>query len=82
MMLNGTPLSCLRVQGMRDTARPRSVHASTDCRFQVVMTNIMKKFLIKDSGYNIQLGISSSLQSWAVGREEEGPWLPVRLELL
>ncbi|KAH9896523.1 cytochrome P450 [Cubamyces lactineus] len=50
--------------------------------YKVVMTNIMKKFLIKDSGYNIQLGISSSLQSWAVGREEEGPWLPVRLELL
>ena len=49
---------------------------------QVVMTSLIKKFTFEDVGEQIMLKVASSLQPWVVGKEAEGPQLPVFIRLL
>jgi cytochrome P450 len=51
-------------------------------QFKVILTQLVTKFRFRDTGAQITLKISSSLQPWVTGQPEQGPQLPVYLDLL
>nr|BAK09405.1 cytochrome P450 [Postia placenta] len=51
-------------------------------QYKVILTQMMGRFRFVDSGADIMLKVSSSLQAWDACAIEKGPCIPVRLELL
>ncbi|KAL5529817.1 hypothetical protein ACEPAG_5804 [Sanghuangporus baumii] len=51
-------------------------------QYKVILSSLISRFSFEDAGEDISLKISSSLQAWVVGKEHEGPQLPVVLHLL
>ncbi|KAJ7618381.1 cytochrome P450, partial [Roridomyces roridus] len=47
----------------------------------VILTSLMRKFTFSNTGAQVSLKISSSLQPWVVGSEDDGPSLPVHVHL-
>ncbi|THH06110.1 hypothetical protein EW146_g9715 [Bondarzewia mesenterica] len=56
----------------------------TDGRYrvtQVILTSLITRFRFEDSGCDISLRVSSSLQPWVVGEKDKGSQLPVIVRL-
>nr|BAK09392.1 cytochrome P450 [Postia placenta] len=51
-------------------------------QYKVILTQMMDRFRFVDSGADIMLKVSSSLQAWDSAAIEKGPCIPVRYELL
>lgn len=49
-------------------------------QYKVILTALMKHFVFRDTGHQISLKVSSSLQPWVIGEAEKGPQLPVIFE--
>ncbi|KAA1475626.1 cytochrome P450 [Dentipellis sp. KUC8613] len=51
-------------------------------QYKVIMAALIQRFAFEDTGADISLKISSSLQPWVRGQEGAGPQLPVGVRLL